>query len=98
MPEPAYDYRQLRYMLTQAKVFLHHLEFMSTISLSFGVHIRNWPRTDFQLLEFNFEFSFWRFRGLRFAGFQERVKIVGLYIKLRTCSRSQKIIQNNYFH
>ena len=64
---------------------------MSTISLSFGVHIRNWPRIDFQPLDFNFEFYFWRFReGGGFAEFQQRVRIAGLYIKLKTCSRSQK--------
>ena len=70
------------------------------ISLSFGVHTRNWPRIEFQPLEFKFEFYFWRFfggGGARFAGFEQRVKIEGLYIKLRTCSISQKIIQNNYF-
>ena len=64
------------------------------ILLNFGVHTRNWPRTYFHPLELNFEFHFWRFR---FAEFQKRVKIVGLYIKLKTCSRSQKIMQNNYF-
>ena len=35
--------------------------------------------------------------GARFAEFQKGVKILGLYIKLKTCSRLQKIIQNNYF-
>ena len=71
---------------------------MSTISLKFGVHTRNWPRIDFQLLEFNFEFYFWSFgRGVGFAEFQQRVKIAGLYIKLKICSRSQKMIQNNCF-
>ena len=43
---------------------------MSTISLKFGMHTRNWPRIDFQPLEFNFEFHFWRFflgGGLGFA-------------------------------
>ena len=68
---------------------------MSTILFNFGVHTRNWPGTDFQPSEFNFEFHFWRFffgggGGGRFAEFQRRVKIVGIYIKLRTCSRSQK--------
>ena len=33
------------------------------ISLKFGVHTRNWPRIDFQPVEFNFEFYFWRFLG-----------------------------------
>ena len=70
---------------------------MSTILLSFGVHTGNWPRIDLQRLEFNFEFSIvGDFGGPRFAEFQQRVKIVGLYVKLKTCSRSQKIIQNNY--
>ena len=63
---------------------------MSTISLKFDVLTRNRPRIDFQLLEFNFEFHFSRFRGPGFAEFQQRVQIVGLYIKLKTCSRSQK--------
>ena len=36
-------------------------------------------------------------RGLHFAEFKKRVIIVGHYVKLETCSRSQKIIQNNYF-
>ena len=67
---------------------------MSTITLKLGVDIRNWPRIDFQPLEFSFEFYFWRFRnwggGGGVAEFQQRVKIVGLYIKLKTCSRSQK--------
>ena len=49
---------------------------MSTISLRFGVHTRNWPRSDFQPLEFNFEFYFWRVRGGgRFAEFQQRVSV-----------------------
>ena len=26
-----------------------------------GVHTRNWPIIDFQPVEFNFEFYFWRF-------------------------------------
>ena len=34
----------------------HYLEFMSTISLKFGVHTRNWPRINFQPLELSFEF------------------------------------------
>ena len=38
-------------------------ELMPTISLKFGVHARNWPRIDFQPLEFNFQFYFWRFLG-----------------------------------
>ena len=63
---------------------------MSMISINFGLDTRNWPRINLQLLEFNFEFYFWRFRGLRFVEFQQRVKIVGLYVKLKTCSRSQK--------
>ena len=42
-------------------------------------------------------FVFGDFGGPRFAEFQQRVKIVGVYIKLETCSRLQKIIQNNYF-
>ena len=63
---------------------------MFTISLSFGVCTRNWPRIDLHPLEFNFEFYFLRFRGggggvWRFAEFQQRVQIVGLYIKLKTC-------------
>ena len=33
----------------------------------------------------------------RFAEFQKGVKIVDLYIKLKTCSRLQNIVQNNYF-
>ena len=70
---------------------------MSTTSLNFGVHTRNWPRIDSQPLEFNFRFYFWRFQGLRFAELEQRVKIVGLSFKLKTCSRSQKVIQNNYF-
>ena len=65
---------------------------MSTILLNFGVLTRNWPRTGLQPLEFNSEFYFWSrdFGEPRFAEFQQRVKIVGLYIKLETCSRSQK--------
>ena len=63
---------------------------MSMISINFGLDTRNWPRINLQLLEFNFELYFWRFRGLRFVEFQQRVKIVGLSIKLKTCSRSQK--------
>ena len=70
---------------------------MPTISLKFGVHTRNWPRIDFQPLEFNFEVIFGDFRGPGFAEFQQRVKIAGLYIKLKSYSRSQKMIQNNYF-
>ena len=42
-------------------------------------------------------FIFGEFEGSRFAEFQKEVKIVGLYIKLKTCSRLQKIVQNNYF-
>ena len=72
---------------------------MSTISLKFGVHTRIWPRIDFQPLEFNSEFYFWRFffflgggggGGARFAEFQQRVKLLGPYIKFKTCSGSQK--------
>ena len=63
----------------------NYLEFMSTVSLRFGVHTRNWPRIDFQSLEFNFQFYFWRFRGGGVAEFQQRVKIVRFYIKLKTC-------------
>ena len=70
---------------------------MSTISLKFGVRTRNWPRIDFQPLEFNFEFYFWTFQGAGSAELQQRVKIISLYIKLKTCSISQKMIQNNYF-
>ena len=70
---------------------------MSTISLNFGLHTRNWPRIDLQPLEFNFEFVLEVYFWPRFAEFQQRVEIVGLYIKLKTCSTSQKIIQNNYF-
>ena len=40
---------------------------MLTISLKFGVHTRNWPRIDFQPLEFNFEFYYWRFREAGFC-------------------------------
>ena len=40
---------------------------MLTILLNFGVHTRNWPETDFQPLEFNFEFYFWRFQGAAFC-------------------------------
>ena len=79
------------------KVFWHHLEFMSTILLNFGVRIRNWPRIDLLPSEFNFEFYFWRFflgggggGGGRFAEFQQRIKILGLHVKLKTSSRSQK--------
>ena len=49
------------------KVFWHHLGFMSTISLNFGVHTRNWPRIVLQPLEFNFEFYFWRILGDAFC-------------------------------
>ena len=35
--------------------------------------------------------------GAGFAEFQQRVKILGLYIKLKTCSRSRKMIQKDYF-
>ena len=48
------------------KVFRHHLDFMSTISLRFGVHARNWPGIDFQPLEFNSEFDFSEISGDRF--------------------------------
>ena len=84
----------------RVKVIWHHLEFMSTISLDFGVCTKNWPRIDLRLLEFNFEFYFWRFRGGGdFLQFQQRVNIIGLYIKLKTCSRLRKeIIENNHFH
>ena len=81
----------------EVKVFWHQSEFMSTILLNFGVHARNWQIIDFQPLEFNSEFYFWRFQGPCIAEFQQRVKIVGLYIRLKTSSRSQRIIQNNYF-
>ena len=51
---------------------------MSTISLKFGVHTRNWPRIHFQPLEFNFELYFLGISGggggARFADFQQRVK------------------------
>ena len=67
---------------------------MSTISLRFGVHTRNWPRIDFQPLEFNFEYYF--IFG-DFGGSRKKIKIVGLYIKIKTYSRLQKMIQNNYF-
>ena len=73
---------------------------MSTISLNFGVHTRNWPRIDLQPLEFNSEFYVWGLRGgggggACFSEFQKGVKIVGLYIKHKTSSRWQKIAQNN---
>ena len=58
---------------------------MSTILLNSGVHTRNWPGIDLQLLEFNFEFYFGDFGRPRFAEFQQRVKILGLYVKLKTC-------------
>ena len=48
--------------------------FISTISLKFDVRTRNWPGIDFQPLEFNFEFYFWRFRGGGLAEFQQGVK------------------------
>ena len=35
---------------------------MSTMSLNFGVYIRNWPRIDLQPLKFNFELYSWKFR------------------------------------
>ena len=64
---------------------------MSKILLSFGVYTRNWPKIGPKPLEFNVGLCFWRFwEGPRFAEFQQRLKIVGLYIKLKTCSRSQK--------
>ena len=90
------NYESLKMSL---KCVWHHLEFMLTILLKFDVHTRNWPSIDLQRLEFNSKLYFWRFRGGggRFAKFQKRVRIVGLYIKLKNCSRSQKIIQNNYF-
>ena len=52
---------------------------MSTISLTFGVHTRNWPRIDM------LSFIFGEFGGPRFAELQKGVKIVGHYIKLKTC-------------
>ena len=66
---------------------------MSTISLRFGVRTRNWPGTDFQPLEFNFEFYFWNFRGeggggADFGEFQQRVKIVG-----RSLYRAQNLLK-----
>ena len=63
---------------------------MSTIALRFGVRTRNWPRIDFQPSEFNFESYFWRFRGGGLLSSEERVRIVDLYIKLKTCLRLQK--------
>ena len=63
---------------------------MSAIALRFGVHTRNWPIIDFQPLEFNFESYFWRFRGEGVLSSEQRVRIVDLYIKLKTCSRLQK--------
>ena len=77
---------------TALEVFGHHLEFMLTISLNFGVHTRNWPRIQFLSSIFG-DFGSGGGGGGRFTGFQQRVKIVCLYIKLKTCSRSQKIIQ-----
>ena len=68
------------------------------MEIGFGVHTRNWPRIYLQHLEFNFEFYLWRLGGGGlFAELKQRFKILGLYIKLKTCSRSQKLIQNNYF-
>ena len=58
---------------------------MSTTLLNFSVHTRNWPGIDFQPLEVNFEFYFWRFRGGGGLPGSSRVKIVGLHIKLKTC-------------
>ena len=72
------------------------------ISLSFGVHTRNWLRIDLQPLKFIFELYFWKFReggggggGGRFAKFQKRLEIIGRNIKLKTRSRSQKVNQSN---
>ena len=62
---------------------------MSTISLKFGVHTRDWPRIDFQSLEFNFELFF--FGGGSFCLISAKSHIVGLHIKLKTCSGPQKI-------
>ena len=36
---------------------------MPAVSLTFGVHTRNWPRIELQPLEFNFELYFWRLGG-----------------------------------
>ena len=60
---------------------------MLTISLKFDIHTENWPRIDFQPLKFSFESVFGDFGESRFAEFQQRVKITGLYIKLKTCLR-----------
>ena len=72
---------------------------MSTISLDFSVHTKNCPSINLRYLEFIFEFNFWRFRGEgAFCSVPQRVDIIGLYIKLKTYSRLQKIIiQNNHF-
>ena len=60
---------------------------MLMILLNFGVHTRNWPRIDQNSI---LSFSFGDFREPHFAEYLQRVKVVGLYIKLKTCSRSQK--------
>ena len=64
---------------------------MSTILLNFGVHTRNWPRIDLQPLVFNFEFYFWRFRGPRFAEFQQSQNRRSLY-QAQNLKKSFKII------
>ena len=49
-------------------MFRHNLESVSTILFNSGVYTRNWPRIGLQPLEFNFEFYFWRFRGVGGGG------------------------------
>ena len=66
---------------------------MSTISLSFGMHARNWPRIDLSHQNSILSFMFGDFVRSCFGEFQKRVKTVGPYFKLITCSRSQKMIQ-----
>ena len=70
---------------------------MSAISLNFGVHTGNWPRIDFQRLEFNFELYYWRFRGLGFAEFQDKSQNRRSLYQAQDLFKITKIIHNNYF-
>ena len=64
---------------------------MSTVSLSFGVHTLETGLELISTLQNSIlSFIFGDFGWPRFAEFQQRVKRVGLYIKL-------KPVQDNYF-
>ena len=55
--------------------FCHYLDCVSTISVNFGVHTRNWTSTYLQPLEFNFEFQFFEdFEGRTLPRFRKESK------------------------